>query len=91
MSELHKVGVVPGDQVAAMAETLLEHGDDRSFEGLCRLLSFSGLSLSRTHEVRLLVFLNSLNEITNKDLCMYQCDCLWKIVYIQKPFLYRSW
>ncbi|KAK4312477.1 hypothetical protein Pmani_016070 [Petrolisthes manimaculis] len=50
MSELHKVGVVPSDQVAAMAETLLAHGDDRSFEGLCRLLSFTGLSLTRTHE-----------------------------------------
>ncbi|KAG0724051.1 Eukaryotic translation initiation factor isoform 4G-1 [Chionoecetes opilio] len=50
MSELHKAGVVPDDQVAAMAETLLDHGDDRSFEGLCRLLSFCGLSLSRSHE-----------------------------------------
>lgn len=56
-SELHKVGVVPSDQVAAMAETLLEHGDDRSFEGLCRLLSFCGLTLNRSHEVRLLVLL----------------------------------
>lgn len=55
ISELHKVGVVPGEQVAAMAETFLEHGDDRSFEGLCRLLSFSGLSLSRSHEVRFIV------------------------------------
>lgn len=51
VSELHKVGVVPSNQVAAMAETLLAHGDDRSFEGLCRLLSFTGYILTRTHEV----------------------------------------
>ncbi|XP_042864109.1 eukaryotic translation initiation factor 4 gamma 1-like isoform X1 [Penaeus japonicus] len=50
VSELHKVGVMSSNQVVAMAETLLEHGDDRSLEGLCRLLSFSGLPLSRTNE-----------------------------------------
>ncbi|MPC22806.1 eukaryotic translation initiation factor 4 gamma 1-like [Portunus trituberculatus] len=64
ISELHKVGVVPGDQVAAMAETFLEHGDDRSFEGLCRVLSFSGLSLSRSHE-----------ELVNRC-CSYLEACL---------------
>lgn len=60
MSELHKVGVVPSNQVAAMAETLLAHGDDRSFEGLCRLLSFTGLKLTRTHEVCIIYLIRTV-------------------------------
>ncbi|XP_045611047.1 eukaryotic translation initiation factor 4 gamma 1 isoform X2 [Procambarus clarkii] len=64
ISELHKVGVVSGNQVAAMAETLIQHGDDRSLEGLCRLLSFSGLALSRSHE-----------ELVNQS-CTYLENCL---------------
>ncbi|XP_071522944.1 eukaryotic translation initiation factor 4 gamma 1-like isoform X2 [Panulirus ornatus] len=50
MSELYKVGVMSSNQIAVMAETLLQHGDDRSLEGLCRLLSFAGLGLSQSHE-----------------------------------------
>lgn len=74
VSELHKVGVMSSNQVVAMAETLLEHGDDRSLEGLCRLLSFSGLPLSRTNEV------NCICSLLCR--CM-RCSSYMAVIFIQ--------
>ncbi|XP_064120079.1 eukaryotic translation initiation factor 4 gamma 3-like isoform X1 [Macrobrachium nipponense] len=50
VGELHKNGLMSGNHVAAMVETLLQHSDERSLECLCRFLHFTGQELSQTHE-----------------------------------------